>query len=171
MRVGGTRISIARGIRWGYWIRGGWMDSRVMDFGTMSSIGKAPQTLKMLQGSVAMESLAEMWAEYKSITGQTQLADPVLEAARQKAVADAWKLEREAVKRGRRGTRNWSDAEKAELSATGKVKGHHGHHINSVNDLPEMAGNPSNIEFVTPEEHLQRHGGNWRNPTEGPTVK
>lgn len=56
---------------------------------------------------------------------------------------------------------------KKELEQTGKVKGYEGHHINNVKDHPEMAGNPDNITFVTRREHLDAHGGNFRNKTEG----
>lgn len=30
-----------------------------------------------------------------------------------------------------------------------------------------MAGNPDNIEFLTPQEHLKAHNGNFRNKTVG----
>ena len=86
---------------------------------------------------------------------------------RQKAVKDAWKQEQEMVKKTGMGTRKWSDAEKAELLEKGKVKGYQGHHINNVKDHPELAGNPDNIEFLTRKEHLDRHGGNFRNETHG----
>ncbi|WP_111978705.1 hypothetical protein [Algibacillus agarilyticus] len=50
----------------------------------------------------------------------------------------------------------------------GKVpSGFHGHHINSVKDHPTQAGDPNNIEFLTPEEHFAKHGNNWRNQTVG----
>ena len=61
----------------------------------------------------------------------------------------------------------WTKAEKAELLKTGKVKGYEGHHINNVKDHPEFAGNPNNIEFVKRPEHLDAHGGNFRNETHG----
>jgi len=86
---------------------------------------------------------------------------------RRRAVRHAWKQEQALVQATGKGTRRWSKAEKAELLANGKVKGYHGHHINNVANHPNLAANPNNIEFVTPTEHLARHGGNWRNPTSG----
>ena len=65
------------------------------------------------------------------------------------------------------GTRLWTKAEKAELLRTGKVKGYEGHHINNVKDHPELAGDPNNIRFVKRGEHLDAHGGNFRNETHG----
>lgn len=35
-----------------------------------------------------------------------------------------------------------------------------------MKDHPEMAGNPDNITFVTRREHLDAHGGIFRNKTE-----
>lgn len=68
------------------------------------------------------------------------------------------------------GTRDWTRAEKQELLERGRVKGYEEHHINSVNGHPEQAGNPDNVEFVKRTEHLQRHGGDFRNSTEGQLV-
>jgi len=53
------------------------------------------------------------------------------------------------------------------LLEKGKVKGQEWHHINNVKDHADMAGNPNNIEFVTKKEHLQKHGGNFKNKTTG----
>ena len=77
------------------------------------------------------------------------------------AVKKAWKQEREMVAKTGRGTRNWSGKQKMELLQTGKVKGFVGHHINSVKGSPSLAGDPSNIRFVTRAEHLALHGGNF----------
>ena len=90
-----------------------------------------------------------------------------LSTLRKQAVRDAWKAEQQLVKKTGSGTRNWTKAEKAELLKTGKVKGYEGHHINNVKDHPEFAGNPNNIEFVKRPEHLDAHGGNFRNETHG----
>ncbi len=86
---------------------------------------------------------------------------------RVKAVRIAWKQEQALVQRSGRGTRDWTAAERAELLKAGKVNGYQGHHISSVNGNPKMAGNPDNVEFLKSEEHLDAHGGNWRNPTTG----
>ncbi|MGS0747491.1 RHS repeat-associated core domain-containing protein [Halpernia sp. GG3] len=88
---------------------------------------------------------------------------------RKKAVRVAWKQERELARQGK-STRNWTKAELKELEETGKVKGYQGHHINNVNHYPEQAGNPNNIEFLTPSEHLDAHGGNFRNETSGTLI-
>jgi RHS repeat-associated protein len=141
--------------------------------------GVAAGVLGPLVGGVAKADAkaaraGEAAAERAAVRGESKAADATvaytkkeLKAARQRAVRQAWKDERALINAGQRGTRDWSDAEKAELLRTGKVKGYVGHHINSVKGHPEMAGDPNNIEFVTPAEHLARHGGNWRNPTVG----
>ncbi len=91
-----------------------------------------------------------------------------LNSSRQAAVKDAWKQEQQLVRETGQGTRPWSATEKKELLETGKVKGYEGHHINSVNNNPELARDPNNIKFVKGRsEHLQEHGGNFRNSTSG----
>jgi hypothetical protein len=44
--------------------------------------------------------------------------------------------------------------------------------INNVNDNSGMASDPNNFEFVKRKggEHLQKHGGNYRNPTSGELI-
>jgi RHS repeat-associated protein len=91
-------------------------------------------------------------------------------AARRSAVRQAWAQERQLIKEGLEGTRPWTAAQRRELLNTGRVRGYQGHHINSVKSHPELAGNPNNVEFVTRPQNLQRHGGNWRNPTSGPLI-
>ncbi len=90
--------------------------------------------------------------------------------ARQNAVRKAWKQEQQMVIEKGYGTRNWTNAELKELKETGKVKGYQGHHINNVKDHPLMAGDPNNIEFLNKAEHLDAHGGNYKNMTEGSLV-
>jgi wall associated protein len=87
-----------------------------------------------------------------------------------KGVKLAWEEERKLIEQGKPGTRFWTDDEKAELRATGKVKGYVGHHINSVSTHPELADVPDNIRFVDSIEHLDAHGGNYHNPTQGELV-
>ncbi|MCW3122349.1 MAG: repeat protein, partial [Flavipsychrobacter sp.] len=94
-----------------------------------------------------------------------------IKADRQRAVSQAWKQERNMVKNTGRGTVDWTESQQHELITTGKVKGYEGHHINSVNGHPEMAGNPNNIKFVTRQENLDLHGGNFQNPTTGPLIE
>ena len=87
-------------------------------------------------------------------------------------MAQAWKMEADLVRRTGQGTRAWTEAEVTDLLETGKVGGYQGHHINSVQKHPMLAGDPDNIKFVRDRrEHLGEHGGNYRNPTEGPTIK
>lgn len=50
------------------------------------------------------------------------------------------------------------------------MKGYDGHHINNVKDHPGMAGEADNIEFVDKSEHLDRHGGNYKNKTTGDKI-
>lgn len=38
---------------------------------------------------------------------------------------------------------------------------------NRLWSYPSMAGDPNNIEFLNKSEHLNAHGGNYKNPTEG----
>ena len=72
------------------------------------------------------------------------------------------------VEKTGQGTRDWSEKETQELLEKGKVKGYQEHHIKSVKGSnPKMVGNPDNIKFVRPKEHLELHKGNWRNPTDG----
>lgn len=67
-----------------------------------------------------------------------------------------------------KGTYQWTDAQKAELLKTGRVKGFEGHHINNVEAHPDLAATPDNIKFVDGRiEHLQEHNGNFQNPTTG----
>ncbi len=87
--------------------------------------------------------------------------------SRRTAVKKAWKQETKMVKSTGKGTRDWTKGEAKQLLNNGKVKGYQGHHINSVKGSPLLAGNPNNIRFLTPQEHLFTHGGNWRNPTSG----
>jgi len=68
------------------------------------------------------------------------------------------------------GSTRWTDDQLAELKETGKVSGYHGHHINNVADNPEMAGDPNNIQFLTPAEHFEVHENNWQTATSGPLI-
>ena len=86
--------------------------------------------------------------------------------ARQNAVRNAWKNEKELVLGGR-GTRNWSEKEQLELAKRGSVKGYEGHHMKSVSRYPSYAGNPSNIQFLSGKEHFEAHGGDYHSPTNG----
>ena len=90
---------------------------------------------------------------------------------RRVAVRMAWEQERALVQRTGQGTRDWSAAELEILKNGGTPSGYQGHHINSVKGSPELAGDPNNIQFATPEEHLQDlHGGDTRVPAFGDLI-
>jgi hypothetical protein len=59
------------------------------------------------------------------------------------------------------------DGSISRVDGSSAFDGYDGHHINNVKDHPDLQSNPDNIEFVTEEEHLKRHGGDFRNKTEG----
>lgn len=85
---------------------------------------------------------------------------------RRKAVANAWKNERNLVKDGS-GTRDWTVSEQREILLTGKAKGYEGHHMRDVSNHNSLAGDPNNIQFLNRKEHLQAHGGDFHNKTNG----
>ena len=84
------------------------------------------------------------------------------------AVKKAWKNEVNNVKNGGNGiSRTWTETEKVELLAKGKVKGYVGHHMKSVKGYPELAGDPTNIQFLTRAKHFEAHSFNWQTITHG----
>ncbi len=85
---------------------------------------------------------------------------------RAKAVRQAKKTERELILEGK-GTRDWTPEQQREWIRTGKCKGFKGHHMLNVNDHPEYAGDKNNIQFLTKEEHLAAHKGDYHNSTDG----
>lgn len=79
----------------------------------------------------------------------------------------AWKLEAERVSKGF-GTRDWTVAQQAELLEFGTVSGFEGQHMKNVSDYPQYAGDPRNIQFLTPQEHhYGAHREKWQNSTNG----
>lgn len=86
--------------------------------------------------------------------------------ARQAAVRNAWKNEKNLVSKGQ-GTRNWTKKEQQELMKRGSVKGYDGHHMKSVSKYPQYAGDARNIQFLNEKEHYNAHGGNFRSSTNG----
>ena len=88
-----------------------------------------------------------------------------------KAVELAWTRERERVMNGQ-GTRDWTQDQQKDIVERGKAydengKAFQGHHMKSVEKHSDDQGNPDNIQFVTIKEHLDAHGGNFQNPTNG----
>lgn len=90
---------------------------------------------------------------------------------RNDGVGLAWRYEQAEIQMGGKGSTDWSDTQRQEILNSGKVRGAEGHHINSVKDHPTQQANPDNIEFAKDRnEHLQKHGGDFRNPTEGDLI-
>lgn len=91
-----------------------------------------------------------------------------LNAARIRAVNQAWKHEVELVKEGK-GTRQWTIEEQEEMlsNPNHKVAGYYGHHMKSVNGHEGYAGEPKNIQFLTREEHMEAHQNWTQNQTNG----
>lgn len=104
----------------------------------------------------------------RAMQGAPETKEPSLDSQRQKAVRDAWKQEADLVKATGQGTREWKPHEIRSLTKEQKVAGYEGHHMRSVNGhSPKWAADPRNIEFVTRQEHLQRHSGDFHMPTTG----
>lgn len=82
------------------------------------------------------------------------------------AVEKAWAHERERILQGR-GSRDWTKGEQREILRTGSCHGFEGHHMQSVKEHPDQAGNPDNIQFLTRDEHLAAHRGDWKNDADG----
>lgn len=90
---------------------------------------------------------------------------------RSKAVKMAWEREQELVREGK-GTRDWTPEQQQDILNPDRGRAYdnegrsfEGQHMKSVERYPEYAGNPDNIQFLTKEEHLVAHKGNWQNPT------
>lgn len=100
-----------------------------------------------------------------------------VEASR--AIRAAWQKEQELISEGK-GTRDWTPTQQKEILELGKAyyhsedpnddndgKAFEGHHMKSAEAYPEYQGDPENIQFLSRSEHLEAHGGNYRNPTNG----
>lgn len=86
-----------------------------------------------------------------------------------KAIATAWKKERQLVLEGK-GTRDWTEEQQLEIIELGKAFdddgiAFEGQHMKSVEAYPEHQGNPDNIQLLSKAEHLAAHKGDFRNPT------
>ncbi|WP_277422876.1 RHS repeat-associated core domain-containing protein, partial [Pseudomonas viridiflava] len=91
---------------------------------------------------------------------------------RRQGVRSFWTDERNRLKRGEPGTRDWSDAQKEDIlnKKTPKFDGKpiEGHHMYNALDYPQLANSKLNIYPTTKSEHLYRwHGGNFQNDTKG----
>lgn len=88
-----------------------------------------------------------------------------------KAIRLAWQREYNLVQEGK-GTRNWTEDQQRDILDPDKGKAYddkgrafEGQHMKSVGQYPEFQGDPDNIQFLTKDEHLEAHQGNWQNPT------
>lgn len=115
---------------------------------------------------------------FKDLNERRQLLDDRMSqlpngdtSLRNDGVGLAWRYEQAEIQMGGKGSTNWTDTQRQEILNSGKVRGAEGHHINSVKDHPTQQANPDNIEFAKDRnEHLQKHGGDFRNPTEGDLI-
>lgn len=88
-----------------------------------------------------------------------------------KAIRLAWEREQALVREGK-GTRDWTPEQQRDILDPNKGKAYdekgrafEGQHMRSVAEYPEFQGDPNNIQFLTKEEHLEAHRGNWQYPT------
>ena len=141
---------------------------------------RAGDILVMLNGEyVVVEQVQHELLESPETTYNFEVEDyhtyyvgenPVLahNSCRGNAVKKAWKAEAENVRSGGSGiTRVWSPDEQAQLLTKGKVSGYVGHHMKSVKGYSTLAGDASNIQFLTRAEHFRAHSFNWRTITHG----
>ena len=88
-----------------------------------------------------------------------------------RAIREAWYAEQKLVLEGK-GTRDWTHEQQRSIADKGKAYddrglAFEGQHMKSVEAYPEYQGDRRNIQFLTKEEHLAAHGGNWRKHTNG----
>ena len=90
---------------------------------------------------------------------------------RNRAIRLAWERERELVSVGK-GTRDWTEDQQRDILDPDKGKAYdddgrafEGQHMKSASEYPEYQGDPDNIQFLTRDEHLKAHKGNWQNAT------
>lgn len=86
-----------------------------------------------------------------------------------KAVRKAWEREQQLVAEGE-GTRDWTPEQQKSILDIGVAlddegRPFEGQHMKCVASYPEYAGDPDNIQFLTRQEHLEAHRGNWQNPS------
>ncbi|XP_077396802.1 teneurin-4 isoform X4 [Festucalex cinctus] len=80
----------------------------------------------------------------------------LLEAARQRAVAQAWARERQRLRDGEEGSRAWTEGEKQQLLGSGKVQGYDGFYVLSAEQYPELADSVNNVRFMRQSEMGRR---------------
>lgn len=99
----------------------------------------------------------------------TTMSSRTAEANR--AVREAWYAEKRLVLEGK-GTRDWTGEQQRSIAEKGKAYddrgfAFEGQHMKSVEAYPEYQGDRRNIQFLTKQEHLAAHCGNWQNHTNG----
>ncbi|XP_072518552.1 teneurin-2 isoform X4 [Salminus brasiliensis] len=80
----------------------------------------------------------------------------VLEQAHQRAMAGAWAREQQQVQEGRDGGRAWTENEKQQLLAVGKVPAYEGYYVLPVEQYPELADSSTNVQFLKQNEMGKR---------------
>ena len=132
------------------------------------------ETIKTIKVSAKVMDAADAYGDVTRITvikiqkSSDEISNALTSYQRRKAVSDAWKIEYDDVMSGGQVvSRQWLPDEITQLKSRGKVAGYHGHHMYSVRAFPELAGDPKNIQFLSPMEHFKAHGGNWKNVTYG----
>lgn len=80
----------------------------------------------------------------------------VMEQAQQRALAQAWVREQQQVLDGRDASRTWTESEKQQLLALGKVPGYEGYYVLPVEQYPELADSRANIQFLKQNEMGKR---------------
>ena len=88
-----------------------------------------------------------------------------------RAITEAWRNEQELVRNGV-GTRDWTPQQQQDILEKGRAydddgKAFEGHHMKSVERFPEYQGDCKNIQFLSRQEHISAHNGNFQNPTNG----
>ncbi|XP_046872433.1 teneurin-1-like isoform X2 [Hypomesus transpacificus] len=72
----------------------------------------------------------------------------VREEARKRAVERAWEREKRRVEEGEGGSRAWSEGERQQLLAAGRVQGYDGFYSLTIEQHPELSDCASNIHFM-----------------------
>uniref|UniRef100_A0A8B9HFI8 Teneurin-2 n=1 Tax=Astyanax mexicanus TaxID=7994 RepID=A0A8B9HFI8_ASTMX len=80
----------------------------------------------------------------------------VLEQAHQRAMAGAWAREQQQVQEGRDGGCAWTESEKQQLLAVGKVPAYEGYYVLPVEQYPELADSSTNVQFLKQNEMGKR---------------
>ncbi|XP_064207985.1 teneurin-2-like isoform X3 [Anguilla rostrata] len=80
----------------------------------------------------------------------------LLELAHQRALAGAWAREQRQAQEGKEGGRLWTEGERQQLVATGRVQGYEGYYVLPVEQYPELADSSTNIQFLRQNEMGKR---------------